>query len=49
LISISNEKSNLSEGRVRIIAGDFNGVKGPATTFTQVDMWDVLITNNGNE
>ncbi len=28
-------------GRVRVIAGEFQGVKGPARTFTQVHLWDV--------
>jgi len=37
------EKAPLEAGSVRIIAGEFAGVKGPATTFSQVDMWDVTI------
>lgn len=35
--------SPASEGEVRVIAGEFRGVKGPAKTFSQVDMWDVRI------
>ena len=30
-------------GSVRIISGEFKGVKGPAMTFTPVDMWDIEI------
>jgi hypothetical protein len=30
--------------RVRVIAGDFNGSKGPAKTFTPVNVWDVTLT-----
>lgn len=30
-------------GRVRVIAGDFNGSKGPARTFTPIDIWDVRL------
>ncbi len=28
-------------GRVRVIAGEFNGQKGPAKTFTPINLWDV--------
>lgn len=30
-------------GRVRVIAGDFNGHHGPARTFTPMDVWDVRL------
>ncbi|MGQ0672427.1 MAG: pirin family protein [Hyphomicrobium sp.] len=30
-------------GRVRVIAGRFEGVAGPARTFTPVDIWDVRL------
>jgi quercetin 2,3-dioxygenase len=30
-------------GTARIIAGDFNGTKGPAKTFTHIDLWDVTL------
>ncbi|MCI1710258.1 MAG: pirin family protein [Chiayiivirga sp.] len=30
-------------GRVRVIAGDFDGHRGPARTFTPVDVWDVRL------
>jgi len=39
----------LEEGFVRVIAGSFNGVKGPASTFSQVDMWDITINASGKE
>jgi hypothetical protein len=30
--------------RVRVIAGDFAGCKGPAKTFTPINVWDVTLT-----
>lgn len=33
----------LPGGRVRVIAGDFNGVKGPARTFTPMQVWDLSL------
>jgi quercetin 2,3-dioxygenase len=30
-------------GRVRVIAGDFDGHRGPARTFTPMDVWDLRI------
>lgn len=30
-------------GTVRVIAGDFDGVKGPARTFTPINIWDVRL------
>jgi len=30
-------------GRVRVIAGEFDGHRGPARTFTPVDVWDVRL------
>jgi quercetin 2,3-dioxygenase len=35
-------------GRVRVIAGEFNGHKGPAHTFTPIDVWDVRLSKNSN-
>lgn len=32
-----------SAGKARIIAGDFAGTKGPARTFTPVNVWDVRL------
>ncbi len=31
-------------GKARIIAGEFAGVKGPARTFTPINMWDLRLT-----
>ncbi len=33
-------------GFVRVIAGEFNGSKGPARTFTPVNLWDVRLKAN---
>ncbi|MHB8519961.1 MAG: pirin family protein [Limisphaerales bacterium] len=30
-------------GSVRVIAGEFNGTKGPANTFTPINLWDVTL------
>ena len=30
-------------GSVRVIAGEFEGVKGPASTFTPINLWDVRL------
>lgn len=32
-----------SAGRVRVIAGEFGGHRGPAHTFTPIDVWDVRL------
>jgi len=37
----------LPGGRVRVIAGDFNGVKGPARTFTPMQVWDLSLKADG--
>jgi len=34
---------DLEGGRVRIIAGDLDGVRGPAHTFTPVNLWDIRL------
>jgi hypothetical protein len=31
------------QGRVRVIAGEFAGAKGPAATFTPIDVWDLRL------
>src|SRR5216110_1059828 len=30
-------------GTVRVIAGEYNGHKGPAKTFTPINLWDVTL------
>ena len=32
---------------MRVIAGDFAGVRGPARTFTPVDLWDLRLQAGG--
>lgn len=34
-----------SQGRVRIIAGEFDGISGPAHTFTPINVWDIHLTS----
>lgn len=31
-------------GKVRVVAGSFGGVKGPAMTFTPIDVWDLRLS-----
>ena len=33
-------------GRVRVIAGEFKGHRGPARTFTPVDVWDIRLNRD---
>lgn len=35
-------------GRVRVIAGEFGSVKGPARTFTPINMWDVRLYSSAS-
>lgn len=37
------EVSLAAGGRLRVIAGEFEGTKGPAKTFTPVNLWDLRI------
>ncbi len=34
-------------GKLRVIAGDYLGARGPARTFTPMDVWDVRLRNGG--
>jgi hypothetical protein len=34
------------QGTLRVIAGEYAGVKGPADTFTPVHVWDLRLANN---
>jgi hypothetical protein len=34
--------------RVRVIAGDFNGTRGPAKSFTAINLWDVRLENDSS-
>ena len=42
-------KVDLAEdgGTVNVIAGSFNAVKGPAKTFTPIELWDVRLNAGG--
>lgn len=35
-----------NQGKVRIIAGEFDGIAGPARTFTPINVWDLRLTSN---
>ena len=35
-------------GKVRVIAGDFDGEKGPARTFTPVNLWDMRLNGDAS-
>ena len=40
-------KLDNNQGEVSIIAGEFQGVKGPASTFTNINMYNVNLKNHG--
>ena len=40
---IKTVQMNDDSGSIRIIAGSFDKVQGPATTFTPIDVWDISI------
>lgn len=44
-MGIYNLENN--EGQIRIIAGEVNGVKGPASTFSNINLYNVDLKNNG--
>src|SRR3546814_17135673 len=35
-------------GVARVIAGDFGGAKGPAKTFTPINVWDLRLTRDAD-
>lgn len=35
-------------GTLRVIAGDYEGARGPARTFTPIDVWDVRLNQGGS-
>mmetsp|Transcript_16841 Transcript_16841/g.27516 ORF Transcript_16841/g.27516 Transcript_16841/m.27516 type:complete len:345 (-) Transcript_16841:38-1072(-) len=45
--SLDGECSEEPVGSVRVIAGSFLGTKGPATTFSPVELWDATIQKKG--
>lgn len=40
-------KLDNNEGQISIISGEVNGVKGPAQTFTDINIYNVTLNNNG--
>ncbi len=40
-------KLDNNEGEITIISGEVNGVKGPAQTFTDINIYNVALNNNG--
>jgi hypothetical protein len=47
-VALSADDVDMALGKVRVIAGGFRGVQGPARTFTPIDMWDVRLTTIGH-
>jgi len=45
--SVDKECSEETVGSVRVIAGSFLGTKGPASTFSPVELWDTTIQKKG--
>ena len=43
----SKSEDPLAEGYVRVIAGEFGNVKGPAETQSPINMWDVKLVSTG--
>lgn len=39
----------LTDGNLRVIAGEFEKTKGPAETFTPVNVWDVRLNKDGTQ
>jgi redox-sensitive bicupin YhaK (pirin superfamily) len=37
------------QGLLRVIAGNYDGKKGPASTFTPINMWDVRLNKGGEQ
>jgi len=46
---VCNVDESLKEGYARIIAGEFKGVKGPAMTYSPVNLWDVGLLKQEKE
>jgi redox-sensitive bicupin YhaK (pirin superfamily) len=45
--NMSKVKLNNDGGTVNVIAGNFNGTKGSATTFTEINLFDIRMNKNG--
>lgn len=37
-----------NSGKLRVIAGEFNGQKGPSKTFTPINVWDIRLSAHGS-
>jgi len=48
-VALSADDLDMAQGKVRVIAGSFRGTRGPARTFTPIDMWDVRLSTVGHE
>jgi hypothetical protein len=46
LLNAEIPKIDLNGGYLRVIAGEFDGKKGPAKTFTPINLWDVRLKAN---
>lgn len=44
----SDTDASSAAGSVRIIAGEYNGVRGPATTFTPINIWDISLASGAS-
>lgn len=54
LLSVSKETGEcsvapLDDGYVRVISGEFREIKGPAKTFTPVNLWDIILLKKDEE
>ncbi|MES3676817.1 pirin family protein [Halomonas elongata] len=46
--SIPRVSLGQGKGDVRVVAGDFSGQRGPARTFTPINMWDIRLAADGD-
>lgn len=44
--NIPTVKLSNNGGHIRVIAGEYNGHRGPAETFTEMNVWDVVLEEN---
>lgn len=42
-------RDDTTDGHIRVIAGEVNGTKGPANTYTPINLWDVALLAKGTE
>lgn len=46
-IPLTTDDAAMSHGYVRVIAGSWRGAKGPAKTFTPINVWDIKLATAG--